>query len=135
VTSAGPGLAGEMSPKTRRSDFEISASILESLLHGPLTMHAIFSTAHLNLWTAKKYVEAMKSQGLIQSAQGRFVTYSITEKGINWLNTYKDLVGDKEVDWHSPTDFESPTGECRPETRARVQKTPLRAPLPELVLL
>jgi predicted transcriptional regulator len=128
VISVGTGLAGAMSPKAKRSGFEISASILVSLLHGPMTMHGIFSTVNLNLRTAKKYVDSMKSRGLIQSTQGRFVMYSITEKGIDWLNTYSDLIGkDRGGDRQSSADFESQRRQMQTRNASQGPKNPTLA--------
>lgn len=85
-------LARENLPK--RNKLDIWASILQLVLdEDQATLTWIVVSVRLNRQSGKNHIRQLLAEGLIQTREGRFTTYSITQRGIEWLRRYSGLAG------------------------------------------
>jgi len=82
----------------KRGFLEINAEILESLKSGPLQKTQISSLCNLDSRAVKKYLALMHSIGLVESLNHHSGTFTLTEKGTEYLNYYMELVSLIEKD-------------------------------------
>jgi predicted transcriptional regulator len=79
--------------KHRRGRYDLWASILDLLFKEESTLNGIKDATRLNRKRLKHHIDDMVSLGLIQSERSRrFVTYSITELGVQHLEGYKRIL-------------------------------------------
>jgi len=79
--------------RSRRTRLDIEAAILSAVASDNLTMNKIIFHVNLNRKRAKESVQNLFHSGFLQvHNHSRFDTYSITQKGIDWLDRYKLLV-------------------------------------------
>jgi len=82
----------------KRGFLEINAEILESLKSGPLQKTQISALCNLDSRAVKKYLSLMYTIGLVESLNHNSGTYTLTEKGTEYLNYYMELVSLIEKD-------------------------------------
>ncbi len=82
----------------KRGFLEINAEILESLKSGPLQKTQISALCNLDSRAVKKYLSLMHTIGLVESLNYNSGTYTLTEKGTEYLNYYMELVSLIEKD-------------------------------------
>jgi len=82
----------------KRGFLEINAEILQSLKSGSLQKTQISSLCNLDSRAVKKYLSLMKSLKLVEPANHNSLSFSLTEKGLKYINQYEALVGIIEGD-------------------------------------
>ena len=82
----------------KRGFLEINAEILESLKSGSLQKTQISSLCNLDSRAVKKYLSIMHSIGLVESLNHNSRTFTLTEKGTEYLNHYIELISLIEKD-------------------------------------
>ncbi len=76
----------------KRGFLEINAEILESLKSGSLQKTQISSLCNLDSRAVKKYLSVMQSIGLVKSVNHHSGIFTLTNKGVMYLNHYISLV-------------------------------------------
>ena len=76
--------------KQRRSSLDIMARILEIAVNGAKKTHIVYG-ANLNFKLLQKYLEELERAGLILNGVQKGGLIKTTEKGIQYLNHYRDL--------------------------------------------
>ncbi len=82
----------------KRGFLEINGEILESLKSGPLQKTQISSLCNLDSRAVKKYISVMQTIGLVELLNHNSETFTLTEKGTQYLNHYIELVSLIEKD-------------------------------------
>ena len=82
----------------KRGFLEINAEILESLKSSPLQKTQISSLCNLDSRAVKKYLSLMNTIGLVESLNHDSRTYTLTEKGKQYINHYIELISLIEKD-------------------------------------
>ena len=80
----------------KRSNMEISADILKVTLNGAKKSHIVYK-ANLNFQLGKKYMDHLRSCGLIQGPSDREKAFYTTERGMEFLKYFeglKEFLGD-----------------------------------------
>jgi len=85
---------------------DIWASILHLLIGEEKTLNGLRDTTRLNQQRLKHHLDDMVVLGLVRADRsGRFLKYSITDHGVEWLESYKGIAtglsgkGDHEADF------------------------------------
>ncbi len=87
----------------RRTGLDIDAAILSALAFDNLSINKIVFHLNLNRKRAKNRVEALFYSGFLQvHNHARFDSYSITQKGIDWLSRYKRLMQEMKYQTNRP---------------------------------
>ena len=76
----------------KRGFLEIIAEILEKLIQNPLKKTHISFRCNLDSRAVTKYLRLMESAKLIKKSEMDPTIFMISQKGINYLTTYKDLI-------------------------------------------
>lgn len=74
----------------RRGKFEIIGEIL-SLTTEPSTKTSVVYRANLNFNIVNRYLDLLLRSGLVGATGGSSKKYEITEKGLEFLNAYRNL--------------------------------------------
>lgn len=74
----------------KRSDMEISADILHVTLKGALKSHIVYK-ANLNFQLGKKYLDQLRSYGLIRGPSDRDKAFHTTERGLEFIKYFEGL--------------------------------------------
>jgi predicted transcriptional regulator len=77
----------------RRERVEIIQAILNSLAEGTNTKTRLMYKSNLDSRALKKYLAFMSEKGLLTEEKGSHVSYSLTEKGKDFLQRCKDMEG------------------------------------------
>ncbi len=75
----------------RRNEYEIWASILDLLVEDNSTLTNIVISVRLKRKRAKRYLDSLIAEGLIEAKKGDFNEYTITKDGLVWLKSFKSL--------------------------------------------
>jgi len=79
--------------RSRRSHLDIHYSILKASCCEGLSLSRIIVYVNLNRRLAKRCIEELVEGGLISTVEeADSLSYMTTEKGSNWLKTYKSLI-------------------------------------------
>jgi predicted transcriptional regulator len=74
--------------KKRRNTFQIFAEILKIGRNGVKKSHIVYR-ANLNFNTFNKYLESLKTAGLMIGPTSGSGVYKTTEKGVKYLNNFE----------------------------------------------
>ena len=74
----------------KRSDIEIYAAILNTARVGAKKSHIVYK-ANLNFEIVEKYLDHLKSSGLIVKPESGSKLFITTEKGIDYLSHFEEL--------------------------------------------
>jgi predicted transcriptional regulator len=75
---------------SRRNNIEICSEILRIAKNGARKSHIVYK-ANLNSTVVEKYLDSLKSSGLIIGPQAERHLFNTTEKGLKYLNHFKGL--------------------------------------------
>ena len=74
----------------KRSDMEISADILKVTLNGAKKSHIVYK-ANLNFQLGQKYMDQLKSYGLIRGPNNQDKSFYTTERGMEFIKYFEGL--------------------------------------------
>ncbi len=75
---------------TKRSDIEISASILQVAMNDAKKSHIIYK-ANVNFKIGKKYLDRLITYGLLQGPKSENRVFRTTKKGADYINYFKSF--------------------------------------------
>lgn len=91
--------------KPRRNEYDIWAAILDLLVDSNSTLTNIVISVRIKRKWAKRYLDRMVAEGLVEATKGDFTEYTITNDGLGWLKKYKSLFKAQRTQRNSGSDF------------------------------
>lgn len=85
----------------KRGFLEIIAEILNCIKSGNIQKTQICYKCKLDSRIVKKYLKILQSMDLVKSYNGDFASFTITDKGIQYLDRFNSFIDMLEKDLHN----------------------------------